>query len=203
MNKDNFKNFTPSQPTGERMTLPAGLYDAHIIAARVDDPEDKPCLLIQVEIDSGDYKDFYHKLYEAQQGGQYPAKYKGVFRVLLPDGRDEEHDAWRQKALEWAVWAIEQSNRGYHWDWDESRLKGLKIGLNVREREYYYNKRFGVHTEIGRLESLAAMHDPDESKWPKVMKKRLLSERDRKQKEQDEANASGGYVEVDSEELPW
>ena len=195
-------NFNPSQPTGERQTLPAGLYEAHVIAARVDDPEDKPVLLIQVEIDKGDYKDFFHKQYDSQRGGQYPAKYKGVYRAQLPDGRDEEHDAWRQKTLEGVAWAFEQSNPGYHWGWDESALKGLKIGLNVREREYYYNKRFGVVTEIGRLESLAAMNDPDESKRPKVMKKRLLSDRERKQKEQDEANASG-YVEVGSEEIPW
>ena len=195
-------NFNPSQPTGERMTLPAGLYEAHVIAARVDDPEDKPVLLIQVEIDKGDYKDFFHKQYDSQRGGQYPAKYKGVYRAQLPDGRDEEHDARRQKTLEGVAWAFEQSNPGYHWGWDESALMGLKIGLNVREREYYYNKRFGTVTEIGRLESLAAMNDPDESKRPKVMKKRLLSERERKQKEQDEANASG-YVEVSSEELPW
>lgn len=195
----NFNNFKPSYSGGERMTLPPGIYEGHIIAAKVDD---KNTLLIQLEIDKGEYAGFFRRLFESDQGGQYAARYRGVYRIQLPDGQDAQHDNWRQHQLEGAVWAIEDGNPGYKWDWDETRLKGLKIGLNVRERDYYYQGKTGTTMEIGRLESVAQINNPDESKRPKPMKKRELSTRDKQQKAQDEASAAG-YVEVESEELPW
>ena len=196
------KDFKPAQPTGERMTLPAGIYEGHIIGARVDLVNNVQTLLLQVEIDKGDYAGFFKKQYEAARGGQFPAKYKGVFRVQLPDGQDEQHDGWRQHQLEGLVWALEDGNPGYHWDWDENKLKGLKVGLNVRERDYYYQGRTGTTTEIGRFESVSKVNDPDESQRPRPMKKRELSARDKAQMEKDNASAAG-FVMVESEELPW
>lgn len=194
-------NFKPAYNAGERMALPPAIYEGHIINAKVDDNGTTQTLLIQVEIDKGEYAGFYRKQYESQTGQQYSVKYKGVYRVQLPDGQDAEHDNWRQHQLEGLVWALEDGNPGYKWDWDETKLKGLKVGLNVREREYYVNKKFGVTTEIGRIESIAKVNDPDQSKRPKPMKKRELSQRDKKQREQDEAGDQ--HIEVTGEELPW
>lgn len=194
-------NFKPAYNAGERMTLPPAIYEGHIINAKVDDNGTTQTLLIQVEIDKGEYAGFYRKQYESQTGQQYSVKYKGVYRVQLPDGQDAEHDNWRQHQLEGLVWALEDGNPGYKWDWDETKLKGLKVGLNVREREYYVNKKFGVTTEIGRIESIAKVNDPDQSKRPKPMKKRELNQRDKKQRELDEAGDQ--YIEVTGEELPW
>jgi hypothetical protein len=46
------------------------------------------------------------------------------------------------------MWAIEQSNPGYKWDWNEGGLKGKIVGINVREGSYNGN----AYTQIGRLE---------------------------------------------------
>lgn len=202
IDKSKFSGFKPSQPTGERLTLPAGIYEGHIIAARVDLVNNVQTLLLQLEIDKGEYAGFYKRQYEAAQGGQFPVKYKGVLRVQLPDGVDPQHDGWRQHQLEGVVWALEDGNPGYHWDWDENKLRGLKVGLNVRERDYYYQGRSGTITEIGRLESIAKMHSTDPDERPKPMKKRELSEREKRQRDQDQSSATG-FVEVESEELPW
>ena len=214
INRTYFKDFKPAYNAGERMTLPAGVYEGHIIAAKLDMSSNVPTLVIQVEIDKGEYAGFFRRQYDSQKNGQYAAKYKGVYRVQLPDGQDQEHDSWRQQQLEGVVWALENGNPGYHWNWDENTMKGLKVGLNVRERDYYYEKRFGTTTEIGRLESVAMMNDPDENKRPKPMKKRELSTNEKRQKEQDEGRSTvtaytpsgvhgGGYVEVDDDELPF
>jgi hypothetical protein len=202
IDRSRFNDFKPTQQTGERQTLPAGVYEGHIIAAKVDTNNGGQTLIIQVEIDKGEYAGFFRKQYEAAQGGQFPAKYKGVLRVQLPDGVDPQHDGWRQHQLEGVVWALEDGNPGYHWDWDENKLKGLRVGLNVRERDYYYQGKSGTTTEIGRLESIAKLHSADPDERPKPMKKRELSAKDKAQKAQDQMNASG-YVEVESEELPW
>ena len=202
IDRSRFNDFKPTQQTGERQSLPAGVYEGHIIAAKVDTNNGGQTLIIQVEIDKGEYAGFFRKQYDAAQGGQFPAKYKGVYRLQLPDGKNPDHDNIRQHQLEGAVWALEDGNPAYHWDWDESKLKGLKVGLNVREREYYFNGTSGVTTEIGRFESVTQINNPDESKRPKPMKKRELSAKDKAQKAQDQMNASG-YVEVESEELPW
>ena len=209
INKTNFKNFKPNYSGGERMTLPPGIYEGHIINAKVDELGDAPALMIQVEIDKGEYAGFFRRQYESQQGGQYSVRYKGVYRITLPDGKDEQHDNWRKHQLEGAVWALENSNPGYKWDWDENKLKGLKIGLNIRDRDYYYNGKSGTTTEIGRLESILMMNDPDETKRPKLMKRRELSNRDKQKMAEDEARKSAptpgpGYVEVgDDDELPF
>ena len=195
-------NFKPSQ-AGERMSLPAGVYEGHVIAAKVDDNGTTQTLVIQVEIDKGEFAGFFRKQYESQTGRDYSIKYKGVYRIQLPDGQDEQHDNWRQHQLEGAVWALEDGNPGWHWDWDENKLKGLKVGLNVREREYYVNGHFGVTTEIGRLESVTQMNHPDVSKHPKVMKRRELSAKDKARKLQDDVTNENGFVEVTGEELPW
>lgn len=202
INNANFKNFKPSYSGGERMTLPPGIYEGHIIKTDLNDQNGTQTLLLYVEIDKGDYAGYYRRQYESQQGGQYSVRYKGIYRVQLPDGKNAEHDNWRQHQLEGVVWALEDGNPGYKWNWDESKLKGLKVGLNVRERDYYVNGRFGTTTEIGRLESVIKINDPDESKRPKPMKRRELSESDKRKKAEDEAVPSG-YEEVVGEELPW
>ena len=100
----NFNNFKPNYNGGERMTLPPGIYEGHIIAAKVDE---KNTLLIQLEIDKGEYAGFFRRLFESDQGGQYTARYRGVYRIQLPDCQDAQYDNWRQHQLEGAVWAIE------------------------------------------------------------------------------------------------
>ena len=205
IDKTHFNAFKPAYgAAGERQTLPAGIYEGHICDATVDASNGFQTLILYVEIDQGEYANFYHQDYEAQKNGLFSsdAKYRGRYRIQLPDGQNTEHDNWRQHALEGAVWAIEDGNPGFRWDWDETKLKGKKVGLNVREREYYYNGRSGVTTEIGRLESVTQMHNPDERKRPKPMWKRELSASDKARRDRDQA-VDNGYVEVTDEELPW
>lgn len=198
-----FKHFKPSQPTGERMSLPAGIYEAHVIQAKVEERDDMKALLIYVEIDKGEYAGFYRKQYDSQQGSQFNVRYKGIYRIQLPDGQSEEHDNWRQHQLEAFVWAMEDGNPGYKWNWDEDKLKGLKCGLNVRERDYYVNQKLGTTTEIGRIESIAKVNDPDETKRPKPMRKRELSNSAKARMAQDAQKSNDGFVVVEDEQLPF
>ena len=35
--------------------------------------------------------------------------------------------------------AVEESNPGYQWNWDENTIKGKKVGIGIREEEYEAN----------------------------------------------------------------
>jgi len=128
--------------------LPAGLYIAKCIGAKVDHVKDFDNLIIQVEITNGEYAGFYKRQYEAAQGGQYEARYRGTYRVRIPKNGDERWVTSRFNRQ--IIGAFEDSNPQFHWDWEESHLKGLAIGLNVRNSSYNGN----AFTEIGALESV-------------------------------------------------
>ena len=49
---------------------------------------------------------------------------------------------------------FEESNPGYHWDWDEQTLKGKLIGALFNNKEYEFNGRHGFFTNCHSLVSL-------------------------------------------------
>ena len=139
--------------------LPAGAYVATIKDVRIDGTEPDQQLLIRVEITEGEYAGYYTKRYnnDLNGGSDYEVKYKGVYRLRIPnpDNPHTQHPEWDVRAFNNAIWAIEQSNPGYHWDWNESGLKGRAVGINVREGTYNGNP----YTSIGRLEVVSAVRD--------------------------------------------
>lgn len=145
--------FKPNASVGvERAKLPAGNYPGVILGAKVEKGTFCDQLLLQVEVTEGQYKDFYRKDYEAQKDSQFGQKYKGVLRVNLPMDDGSEYDKWRIQALERIAGALEASNPGYAWDWDEKKLKGKKCGLMVRERSKTFDDgRESAWTEVGSL----------------------------------------------------
>lgn len=47
--------------------------------------------------------------------------------------------------------AFEDSNKGYRFDWDEKKLKGLLIGALFNNKEYEFNGRHGFFTNCHSL----------------------------------------------------
>ena len=81
---------------------------------------------------------------------QFQAKYKGDLRIQIPnpDNTRRNHPEWDLRTFNNAIYCIEQSNPGFKWAWDETKLKGKTVGINVREGTYNGN----TYTQIGRLE---------------------------------------------------
>ena len=147
--------FKPEAPSGGSYPmLPKGLYVAQIKAVKLEGVEPDQRLVLRLEIIEGEYAGYYTKRYNAdtQRGGQYEVKYKGDFAIQIPNEGNayRQHHDWDLRAFNNAIWAIEQSNEGYHWDWTEALLKGKLIGINVRQGSYNGNP----YTVIGRLESV-------------------------------------------------
>ena len=145
-----------SEASGKKYPmLPAGTYVAGIKNVKIDGDEPDQQLVLRLDIIEGEYAGYYTKRYENDSQGagydqQYQAKYKGDLRIQVPnpDNTKRSHPEWDVRTFNNAIYCIEQSNPGYKWDWDEKKLKGKTVGINVREGTYNGN----VYTQIGRLE---------------------------------------------------
>lgn len=183
--------------------LPAGAYVGKVISAKIESqviagtPVDR--LVLELDVAEGEYKGHYTKLFEAASGGMYPARYKGVYRITIPREGDK-YEAMNKRILQGVAWALEQSNKGYRWDWNEEKLKGLAVGFSVREADYLIEGdqgiRSGTTTEICRLESVAEV----KAGKVKTPKRRELKEA---QKQKLALAAADSFVEVEQEDLPF
>ena len=155
-----FEGFKPEAPRTSFPMLPAGAYAGVIRDVRIDGNEPDQSLVFCLEVTEGEYAGYYTKRYQhdaerAKSGGDFAAKYKGVYRLRIPNSANtySRNIEWDIRNFNNAIWAVEQSNPGYHWDWKEQLLKGKQIGFSVRDAVYQGN----AYTEIGRLEDINAV----------------------------------------------
>lgn len=124
--------------------LPAGGYVIKILEAKEVENDYGRKLVISFDIAEGEYKDFFASNYKAQVGED--KKWKGTYRVNVPKDDGSEQDGWAKRRFNTLIVDIEESNPGYHWDWDESKLKGKTIGALFNNKEYEFNGRHGFFT---------------------------------------------------------
>ena len=142
----------PEKPSGGRETLPAGGYVCNILSARVESGEWGDTLVIAHDVCEGEYKDIFKRDYE--NNPRDDKKWRGTFRLRLPKDDGTEQDGWKKRNLSNFLWAVEQSNPGFTFDWDEKKLKGKKIGLVYRNKEWEYNGNRGWTTEAAGTDSI-------------------------------------------------
>ena len=153
---------------------PPGAYVAEIQAVRTEQSynKDRDEIVLMIEITEGEFAGQYHKVFEEQKERFGDSvEYRGTFKLrpYLPSD-----DAWVKSSFEGNIWAIQESNPGYAWDWDESKLKGKKVGISIRKTLYTGNDGSDKETtEIGRLESIDDV---------KAGKCKLMKERDGRKK---------------------
>lgn len=144
--------YEKAQAYSETERLPVGGYVLKILEAKEQDNSDKGYnnqLIISFDIAEGDYKDFYANNYKAQQGED--KKWRGTYRLYIPKDDGTEQDGWTMRRFKTVMNALEDSNNGYHFDWDEKKMKGLLIGGLFNNKEYDYNGRQGFFTNCHSL----------------------------------------------------
>lgn len=144
-----YSGFDRSNTYKDSERLPIGGYVLKIMEAKEVVNEWGRTLVISFDIAEGEYKDFYAQNYRAQQGED--KKWKGVYRLRVPKDDGSEQDAWTVKRFNTVIVNIEESNPGYHWDWDERKLKGKLIGGIFNNKEYEFNGRHGFFTNCYSL----------------------------------------------------
>ena len=147
-----FKDFKSERSSTGRETLPAGGYVCQILSAKVEENDWGSTLVIAHDVCEGDYNGIFKRDYD--NNTMENKKWRGTFRLKLPKDDGSEQDAWKKRSFNNFIWAVENSNPGYSWAWDEKTLKGKKVGLLYRNKEWEYNGRSGWTTEAAGSESI-------------------------------------------------
>lgn len=141
-----FNNWENVKTASEFVPLPAGGYIVELRNAKIKEYKNRDGdtferFEIALDIAEGEFKDYYAKEFCNQTNED--KKWKGVLRLYMPKEDGSEQDEWSKSSFKSLIEAVEESNPGFHWDWDESKLRGKKIGCLFRLEEWEYNGKTG------------------------------------------------------------
>ena len=153
-----------AEKSGGREPIPAGGYVAKILDAKEVDYDWGSVLLISFDVVEGPHKDFFKRDYNNQ--GQEDKKWRGTYRLSVPKDDGSEKDGWTKRTFGTAMWAVEDSNHGFTWAWEEAALKGKVVGVLFRNREWEYNDKTGWTTECCAFASVEDIRN-EKFKMPK------------------------------------
>lgn len=183
-----YSNYQNGTPTADTERLPIGGYVLKIMKAEeIIYSNGGRGLKLSFDIAEGEYKDFYKNNYSNQIE---PKKWKGIYSFSVPDESTEEK---YRRAFENRIACITDSNLGYEWDWDETKLKGKLVGAVFGNQEYDYNGSTGFFTKCFGLRTVSAIR---ENRF-KVPVDRLLDKKD---------NTEGFYPvseDIKDEDMPF
>ena len=176
-------------------SLPIGAYECVIKDARINHNEQsgKDTFKVSVDIASGEYKDYFQKMYEADTRTDRKWNNNAV-RYLAYEGDNVAY-------FKGFIKTIENSNIGYSWDWDETKLKGKKVCGVFQYEEY--EKQDGtkdVKVRLNKFRSLDKMKDIEVSDKVKMLNGSYMSIDDyneRKEENNDPFKEFGDIVEID------
>lgn len=189
-----FSGFKAEKST-TREQLPAGGYVAKILNAEEVTYSWGSVLEIFFDILEGAHAGFFKKDFDAQQ--REDKKWRGKYRLSVPKDDGSEKDGWTKRTFNNAIYCIEDGNPGYHWNWDETTLKGKTVGVLFRNEEWEHNGNTGWST---RACALACVGDIKDGKF-KMPKDKPL-----KNKQSSTPAIPGGFEETtipDDVKLPW
>ena len=138
-----YNGFKPERTTA-RETLPAGGYVAKIMDATVISYDWGDVLKVDFDIAEGEHKGFFATDYRNNTNDD--KKWRGTYRINIPNESNQYFDSQR-KSFNNFIACLEETNSGFHFDWDESKLKGKGIGVLFRNKEWEYNGSTGWTTE--------------------------------------------------------
>ena len=142
-------NWEQVKAASDRQQLPKGGYVCRIMNSEIKTYNGTKGtferLEISIDVAEGEFKDFYAADYRGQN--QENKKWRGVLRLYVPKDDGSDMDEWNKSKLKAATNAVEDSNQGYHWDWNEAGLKGKLVGCLILNEEWEYNGRTGWNTK--------------------------------------------------------
>lgn len=115
--------------------LPKGGYIMRVLGASIDyGMNGNQFVKISCDIAEGEHAGYFANAYKANQNEN--KKWTCNYLLYVPTDDGSEKDNWTKRRFKTIIEAFEASNDGYHFDWNETRMKGLLIGGLINEREY-------------------------------------------------------------------
>lgn len=150
-NWENVRAFSDSRK------LPLGAYVCIIKQAVVKQTDYGDQLCILFDISEGEWAGYYQDDFD--NNTRDDKKWKGVLRQFLPKNDDSDKDEWAKSMLKGLTTAVEESNRGYVWDWNEQSLAKKEIGILMRNEEWEYKGKTGWAVRPFRAISVDSVGD--------------------------------------------
>ena len=181
--------------TGESEQLEPGGHIVRIMAMRQEmSRNNKPMLVVAFDIEEGSASDGYFKRRHDNAKKQNPAaKWPGVIRYMLYGKDGVSTNAFFKGFIS----AVEESNPGYHWNWDERSVAGKLVGMVFGEEEYRSQQDGSIRSSVKaqQARSVQAIRD-----GVKVPEKKALKEENPGYVPFD---PNAGFTQAEDEELPF
>lgn len=192
-----FSNYDTTQAYTDTEQLPRGGYVCKITGAKVEEGDYGQRIKVAFDIEEGEYAEYFKNKYERNTNED--KKWPGVYSLNVPKDDGSEQDGWAKRRFKTFTNALEDSNSGYHFDWDETKFKGKLIGIIFNYREYSFNGQTGMTPNAAKV---ASVSDIRENKF-KLPKDRYLSNGSGQQATQDEINGFMNIPAGNEEEIPF
>lgn len=118
--------------------LPKGGYVVKILGVEICNGDKCKYAKLMCDIAEGDYNGFFLTDYRSQQGED--KWWRCIYYQNLPNDDGTKEDEKRARWFRTFTDALEDSNPGYHFDWDEQKFKGKLIGGLFITKEYIDKK---------------------------------------------------------------
>ena len=180
--------------------LPIGAYECVIMDARVNHNEQsgKDTFKVSVDIASGEFKDYFRKMYENDT--RIDRKWNNnAVKYLSYTGDNVAY-------FKGFIKTLENSNVGYTWDWDETKLKGKKVcGVFQYEEYEKQDGTKGIKVRLNKFRSLDKLKEIEVSDSIKMLDGSYVSYDDYMEKVEEKKPFSdfGNIVEISSDSLPF
>ena len=171
-----FSDFSTTQAYTGSEKLPAGTaYICRIVGTKVESYDWGQVIAIAFDIDEGDYKGFYKNQFDTNTSED--KKWKGTYRLNVPKDDGTKQDGWTKRRFKTFTDALEDSNSGYHFDWDETKFKGKLFGATFVNQFYSMdNGTEGTYTAVYDVISTTAAKAGKYRKIPDVYVPKKLAD---------------------------
>lgn len=153
-------------------------------------------LKVECDIVEGEYKDYFQKNYDNntnmdKRWDNNSTRYIGLGESSLP-------------FFKGFITAVENSNSGYTWNWDEKSLVGKKIGLVYQWEEYEkQDGSTGVKVKLNQFRSVDKVNEARTDNI-KLLNGGYMSYNDYNEvKRTKQENNMSDFVEISDEEMPF
>lgn len=181
-------------------SLPIGAYECVIVGAVIHQSEisGKESFKVAIDIATGEYKDYFRKRFDANTNEDKKWDNNAV-RYLAYQGDNASY-------FKGFLTSVENSNPGYKWDWDESKLKGKKIcGVFQYEEYEKQDGTKGVKVRLNKFRSLDKLKDIEVSDSVRLLNNAgYMPIDDYNEKNEDKiSNNESNFIEIGSDDLPF
>lgn len=165
-----FKGFERKEQV-EWEQLPKGAYVIKLLNVKEEANKNSSGthLAIAFDIAEGEYQGFYKKAFENDTREDKKWNNDAVIYINCPEDNSQQ---WVIDNFNKFITAVEDSNEGYHWSWDEKTLKNKLVGAKFCIEQSEYEGKIYDHTKAKWFIAAKKIRD---GKYGKLPNDRLIT----------------------------